>query len=182
MKKSLLMTMLLCVTIVGCSMNDSDDVAARLRRPDAAVHHIDAPAPSKDAASGGGGGNTVTCYLSAAPNNTCTLSTSHCCFSEYDASHNGQCEPLATTCGVGQIDCDGPEDCASGQSCFAHHWYDVGDMPHWLLACAATATDPTQDRILCHPGGANTCPSGKTCVQAAVGGIYDLPKTIYLCN
>jgi len=184
MKKSLL----LCLMIMGCATNQGqdqgqEDVAARWRRPDAAVVHVDAPPPSKDAAGGGGGGTagSVTCYLSAAPNNTCSLSTSHCCFTEYDASQNGTCEALSTSCPVGEIDCDGSEDCASGQRCFAHHWWDSGDMPHWLLACAATATDPTQDLILCHPGD-GTCPSGTTCTQTDTAGVHDLPQTIYVCH
>ncbi len=173
MKKSLL----LCLMIMGCSMNQGDDVAARRRHPDAAVS-VDGS--TADAASGTSAG-VVTCYSSGNPSATCSLATSHCCFTEYDASQNGSCTALSTSCLVGQIDCDGPEDCAIGQGCFAHHWWDSGDMPHWLLACASAPTDPTQDRILCHPG-ANTCPAGTACTQTDTAGVYDLPQTIYICN
>lgn len=169
--------LLLCLMIVSCSTNQ-DDTAARWRRPDASVR-IDASSTS-DASSGTSAG-VVTCYSSAAPGATCLLSTSHCCFTEYDASQNGSCYALSTSCAVGEIDCDGPEDCTSGQHCFAHHWWDTADMPHWLLACAATATDPTLDRILCHPND-GTCPSGTTCTQTDMAGVYDLPQTIYICH
>lgn len=126
-----------------------------------------------------GGDGTVSCYSQAKPDRTCS-SPEVCCFTNYSAQHDGYCS--ASACAWGTIACDGPEDCASGESCCAHattdpEWGTTG----WMLACSASACGaPPLDRELCHPGG-TPCSGGKACVSA-FGVANDLPRTLYVCN
>ena len=167
--------LVLSLFIISCSTSPFSTDEARRHHPDAAV-----PADASSEGDGGYVGN-VTCYSSGAPSRTCPLSSQHCCFNLYDSSQNGGCESSSSSCLVGTIDCDGSEDCAAGTQCFAHHWYDASGMPHWMVACSATAPDPMVDRLLCHPGD-SSCPAGKACTQTDAAGTYDLPQTIYVCN
>jgi hypothetical protein len=169
--------LLLCLMIAGCSTDPHElDPAARRIHRDAAV---DSPHSTADAASGTSAG-VVTCYSAGAPSATCSLATNHCCFSTYDSNQNGACATISTSCFNNEIDCDGPEDCTAGESCYASSYHDDLDGAHWMVACSTTPP-PEFNRILCHPG-ANTCPTGTTCTQTDAAGVYDLPQTIYICH
>jgi hypothetical protein len=139
-------------------------------------------APVVDAGTDLGLAGSVSCYSEVAPDTSCTLPT-HCCFNDYSAQHSGSCE--TSSCTWGTIDCDGPEDCATGQHCCAHAIIDPdnGIIGH-TLACQATACGaPPVDQELCHPtsSAAGTCASGTACVSAADHD-YDLPRTLYICQ
>jgi hypothetical protein len=158
------------LALVACAA-DSDDLGAAARPgkghggspstiPDAAVSTPTDPA------------GTVSCYSEGAPQTTCTLPT-HCCFSNYSAQHNGYC--TTSQCAWGTIDCDGPEDCASGQYCCGHK----SEYGGWTLACSATACGaPELNEELCHTS--ETC-GGRTCV-GAYGVAYDFPRTLSVCR
>ena len=155
------------LALVACA-SDSDDPGAEARRgkghgtpsttPDAAVSTPTDPV------------GTVSCYSEGAPQTECSLPT-HCCFSNYSAQHNGYC--TTSQCAWGTIDCDGPEDCASGYCC--GHKSEYG----WTLACQATACGaPGLNEELCHTSG--TC-GGRSCV-GAYGVAYDFPRTLSVCR
>jgi len=161
---------------------------------DAPVHGSDAStadarpidASPADAGSSGGGGPPpsaiVSCYSDGFPNTTCALPT-HCCFSNYSAQHNGEC--TSSSCTWGTIECDGPEDCASGQHCCAHVLSDpVEGLIGYRLACqrAACGAAPANQE-LCHTTASlvGTCSTGTRCVTAA-GNNADLPGTLHICK
>jgi hypothetical protein len=128
-------------------------------------------------------GGTVACYTTGNPGASCTLPV-HCCFTNYDSSHDGACSSAACTWGT--IDCDGPEDCASGQHCCATVIadQDTGIMGY-TLACqsAACGAAPTHQE-LCHPTSSpgGTCSgSGRSCVPA-LGHDNDLPRSLSICQ
>ena len=154
---------------------------------DAAAPPIDASlghdASEPDAGGSGPPGGTVACYTTANPGATCTL-PAHCCFTNYDSSHDGACSSAACTWGT--IECDGPEDCASGQHCCATVIadQDTGIMGY-TLACQSTACGaaPTHQE-LCHPTSSpgGTCSgSGRSCVPA-LGHDNDLPRALSICQ
>jgi hypothetical protein len=147
--------------------------------PDAVVHDAATPV---DAGSDPGVRGSVSCYSEIAPDNSCALPT-HCCFTNYSAQHSGSCE--TASCSWGTIDCDGPEDCASGQHCCAHAIIDPDyGITGYKLACQSTACGAAPvNQELCHPMSslAGTCASGSACVSAADYD-YDLPRTLYICH
>ena len=193
---------ILCVALIACGSKSSHnlDAAAVTEHPDAvspdgtsavpdASTALDAStAPdasigldagtSPDAAvqPDAGTPNTVSCYAQGAPSTTCTLPT-HCCFTNYDSQHNGQCTSAA--CVWGTISCDGPEDCTGGQRCCAHAIIDPAQgLQGYTLACQAgpCGASPANEE-LCHTG---TCSSG-TCVTA-LGHNNDLPRSLSICQ
>jgi hypothetical protein len=193
-----------CESAVGSSVLDDngdwdagvandDSVDFSKKHPDARVPPADArqmpgdaggtPDSSTGGSTGGSGApGVVSCYASAYPSTTCAGS-SHCCFSNYSAQHDGECSTSA--CGWGTISCDGPEDCASGQHCCAHANMDPDyGLTGYRLACQASACGAAPfEQEMCHPtsSGAATCPSGKTCVPA-LGNDSDLPRTLSICK
>lgn len=178
----------LCI-FVSCAMNDGDDALDRRRprwpRHDAAVQKVDAPIATPDAGSGSGSGTeslpggTVSCYRESSPGAVCTL-PAHCCFTNYGATHNGYCD--TGTCAWGTIDCDGPEDCASGERCCARAILDSeGSTVGYHMSCSSSACGaPPFGDELCHPNG-QACANGGTCVTA-YGHQTDLPRSLYLCR
>ena len=161
------------LALVAC-VPDIDEMASEARRrKDAAVETADATASPTSTSQAG----TVSCYTEGSPTNTCTLPV-HCCFTNYSAQHNGYCSTSA--CSWGTIDCDGPEDCATGERCCSHAITSADGTVGYRLACQATACGPQpQNEELCHPDGP-PCGSG-TCVTA-YGNNYDLPRTLYICR
>jgi hypothetical protein len=185
---------LLCIALVACRFRPSatvDDApagsAAFDGRPivvgiDAAVSYDDAAihdaAIVHDAPPDAGITipNTVTCYTQASQTATCALPT-HCCFSNFDAQHDGTCGSSA--CAWGTISCDGPEDCSAGQRCCSHAIFDADQgLMGYTVACQAgpCGAAPINQEI-CHAG---TCSSG-TCVSA-LGHDNDLPRTLDICQ
>lgn len=164
----------------------TSDVEARRQPPpkDAGVPHTDASVPV-DAAPPGDPGRPgiVSCFSQFDPATTCSTATSHCCFSNYSAAHDGEC--TASACAWGTISCDGPEDCGTGQHCCAHALIDPNDgMYGYQLACQTAACGPAPvNQELCHPtsSGAAVCGSGHTCVPAA-GNDNDLPRALSICK
>ncbi|HEX5504963.1 MAG TPA: hypothetical protein VFW96_20255 [Thermomicrobiales bacterium] len=138
----------------------------------------DASPPMDAGSAPDAAGETVACYAQASPDAACT-SPDHCCFSNFDAHHNGACTTSA--CSWGTIDCDGPEDCGAGQHCCSHAFRDPDlGTTGYLIACQSTACGaPPFDQELCHVS--TTCPSGKTCVSAE-GHDNDLPRALSICE
>ncbi len=166
----------LLLTFAACAGGDDDGTSStedRRRRPDAGVVVIAADA----ATAPGSGTGTVSCYYQANPSATCAAPT-HCCFSNYSAQHNGECS--TASCSWGTIDCDGPEDCASGQHCCSHQTSD----PEWgitgyKLSCQSAACGPAPTSYeLCHT---QTCSNGGSCVSA-YGVANDLPRSLSVCR
>ncbi len=96
---------------------------------------------------------------------TCDTTMQHCCVS---MTTGPQCVPTSRptdTCGI-VFDCDGPEDCAQGQSCCIQST-DAGPRVSCASSCAQQAAE------LCHR--ASDCPSERPlcCKGAAVpfGGL-----------
>jgi hypothetical protein len=150
---------------------------------DAAAPHPDAMPPDAGNLPGGGGTTgAISCYTEGYPSTTCALPT-HCCFTNYSAQHDGECTTSA--CAWGTMDCDGPEDCATGQYCCAHALIDPDyGMMGYKLGCQASACGAAPiNQELCHPvsSAAGTCSNGRTCVTA-VGNDNDLPRTLYICK
>jgi hypothetical protein len=139
-------------------------------------------AGGSDAGGGGGPPGVVGCYADGFPSVTCTLPT-HCCFTNYSSQHNGACTTDA--CQYGTIECDGPEDCATGQRCCAHAIIDPDfGTVGYTLACQASACGPAPaNQELCHPTAspAGTCASGTRCVSA-FGNDNDLPRELDICQ
>ena len=152
---------------------------------DAAAPHPDAMSPDAGTGGGGGGGGTpgiVSCYTEGFPSTSCSLPT-HCCFSNYSAQHDGEC--TSSACTWGTMDCDGPEDCATGQHCCSHALIDPDyGMLGYKLSCQASACGAAPiNQELCHPASSavSTCSTGGTCVPA-LGNDNDLPRTLYICK
>jgi len=135
---------------------------------------------SVDAASStGGAAGDVTCYTDGNPGQSCALPV-HCCFSNYSSQHDGYC--TSSTCAYGTIDCDGPEDCATGQHCCSHARFSSdGSLSGYSMACQASACGAAPANYeLCHRGGA-ACSNGGTCVTAYLND-NDLPRTLDICK
>ncbi|HEX8110724.1 MAG TPA: hypothetical protein VF516_23495 [Kofleriaceae bacterium] len=134
---------------------------------------------------GGGGGNgVISCYTEGNPGATCTLPT-HCCFSRYSSQHDGACATSA--CDYGTIECDGPEDCASGQHCCAHAIVDPqAGLIGYQLACQASACGAAPaNQEMCHPttaSAAGTCSSPTSRCVTAFGNDNDLPPSLHICQ
>jgi hypothetical protein len=124
----------------------------------------------------------VSCYAASDPEATCTLPT-HCCFTNYGVQRNGEC--MTSACTWGTIECDGPEDCATGQRCCAHAIVDPENgTVGYALACQSSVCGAAPaNQELCHPtsGAAGTCSSGGACVSARDFD-YDLPATLNICR
>ena len=205
--RSRLCALILALPLVACSSPYSEgtetpgDASETPRR--GSSPHRDAQMPSQDAANapdaytgdaavapdGRGeptgdepGGGVVSCYSPFAPSTTCALPT-HCCFTNYGAEHAGSCDTAA--CSWGTIDCDGPEDCASGQRCCAHVIIDPDNgITGYKLACQTDTCGAAPANVeLCHGGSAaaGTCDGGRACVSAA-SNYYDLPGTLSVCQ
>ena len=167
-------------------------------RPDAAADASPLPidasgSPARDAsagsdasaADGGAGvpGGTVACYTTSNPGAACTLPV-HCCFTDYSSAHDGAC--ATTACDWGTIDCDGPEDCASGQHCCANVIQDpdTGILGYTLACQSAACGAAPMHQELCHPTSSpgGTCSgSGRSCVSA-LGHDNDLPRALSICQ
>jgi hypothetical protein len=169
--------------LAACALDTgSDDATDRKKYRDAGAQPVvDSGGGTSTPDAGGGGsssGGTVSCYTEGAPSNTCTLPT-HCCFFNYSSQHNGSCE--TSSCSWGTIDCDGPEDCASGQHCCSTQLRDSNDEPiGYRLACQSNAcgSQPLHEE-LCHSSA--TCSNGGSCVTA-YGNNNDLPRSLYICR
>jgi hypothetical protein len=174
MRKSVVViaSLLLLCGLATCAEQGSPTDEARHRFKDAGVTAVDA-SPTPPPQTG-----TVSCYNEGSPGNTCTL-PAHCCFSNYSAQHDGAC--MTSSCSYGSIDCDGPEDCASGDRCCSHAIIDPNDgLLGYALACQASACGSAPvDYELCHPDGP-PCSNGGSCVPAH-GNDNDLPRTLYIC-
>jgi hypothetical protein len=168
---------------------DGFDVSGRRHHPpaDARMPPADASPVDGGPTGGGGGGDPtkagiISCYTEGNPGATCALPT-QCCFGNYTAQHDGECS--ASACVWGTIDCDGPEDCGSGQHCCAHVIID----PDWgilgyKLACQSTACGAAPaNQEMCQPTttAAGTCGSGRTCVTTS-GNDSDLPPSLHICK
>jgi len=174
--------------LAACAADTAgDDEADRRKQRDAGTQIVDggshqpgdAGTSSADAGSGGStSGGTVSCYTEGAPSNTCTL-PAHCCFANYSAQHNGIC--TTNSCTWGTIDCDGPEDCASGQHCCSSVVRDSDGITGYRATCQSNACgSPPDGEELCHPGGA-ACSNNGSCVST-YGANSDLPRTLYICR
>jgi hypothetical protein len=137
-----------------------------------------------DAGGSGGGNGVISCYTEGNPGATCTLPT-HCCFTQYSSQHDGTCATSA--CSYGTIDCDGPEDCASGQHCCAHALVDPqAGLVGYQLACQASACGAAPaNQEMCHPTGssaAGTCSNPSSQCVTAFGNDTDLPPVLHICQ
>jgi len=192
-------------TVVGCGSPFDDDAASAeetlattARRPRHAVNWDLSPRlipggvrqvstaadaggsaspPITAPAAATGSARTVACYSQGAPATTCSGSD-HCCFHNYSATHDGYCATDA--CPFGRIECDGPEDCASGNVCCAERITDPSGVAlAYVVACRsgnACASDTWQ---LCH-AGTGACPSGQSCQPT--GPINsELPHVLDVC-
>jgi hypothetical protein len=140
-------------------------------------------ASEPDAGGGSLPGGTVACYTTGNPGASCTLPV-HCCFTNYDSSHDGACS--STACTWGTIDCDGPEDCPGGQHCCATVIadQDTGIMGYTLACQSAACGAAPAHQELCHPTASpgGTCSgSGRSCVPA-LGHDNDLPRALSICQ
>jgi hypothetical protein len=120
----------------------------------------------------------IACYSSGAPNTVCS-GGQHCCFSNYSADHNGYCS-ASDPCDF-RMDCDGPEDCGSGQVCCAKRLTDPSGIAlGYKVACTTRSACPSGQWQLCHSSASKTkCPTGHACVPTYN---YELPKVVQLCS
>jgi hypothetical protein len=136
---------------------------------------------------GGGGGSTsgngvISCFTEGNPGATCTQ-PAHCCFSNYSSQHDGACSQA--TCQWGTMECDGPEDCGSGQHCCAHALFTDGDWRGYQLVCQASACGPAPvNEEMCHPTAspAGTCSSPTSQCVTTSDHDFDLPPTLHICQ
>ena len=156
------------------SCSESEDGTTLDRK----VHRVDAAVTQVDAATTSSGGN-VSCYTEGDPAQSCTLPV-HCCFSDYSSQHDGYC--TSSVCAWGTIDCDGPEDCASGEHCCSHALFaSDGSLTGYSIGCQASACGAAPASYeLCHTA-APACSNGGTCVTA-YGNDNDLPRTLDICE
>jgi len=175
---------------------DDGGGASDASNPLDARDHADAGAPGHDAAidasqlpadagggSGGGGSGTISCYTAGTPTATCSLPV-HCCFTNYSSQHDGTC--TNSSCSWGTIDCDGPEDCPSGQRCCAHVIVDpeFGILGYKLGCQAAACGAAPANQELCHPtaSAAGTCATAAASCVTAFGNDSDLPPSLHICQ
>jgi hypothetical protein len=151
--------------------------------PDAASDATPADTGGGGGGSGGGGSSIVSCYTVSTPSATCSLPV-HCCFANYSTQHDGICD--TGLCSWGTIDCDGPEDCPSGQRCCSHVLVDpeLGITGH-KLSCQTNACGAAPaNRELCHPTSSvrGTCSSTTAACVTALGNDSDLPPSLHVCQ
>jgi hypothetical protein len=127
--------------------------------------------------SGSSSARSVACYSQGAPSTMCT-GADHCCFNNYSAAHDGYCATDA--CPFGRIECDGPEDCASGNVCCAERISDPSGIAlAYVVACRAGSACPSGTWQLCHDSAPATC-GGRSCQPT--GPINsELPRVIEVC-
>lgn len=96
--------------------------------------------------TGGSGVGTVPCG-----NNTCDVAHGEfCCRS---AITGFQCQTQSCNSFVGEMDCDGPEDCGPGELCCGV----PNGINQMLLTCQGSCTGT----VYC--GSSNICPAGQNC-------------------
>ena len=175
----------LVVLVVSCTSTSDFETSVEIqeakKKKDAAV---DSPPPVDAPAEGEPG--WVSCYTSGNPNAACNLSVNPigCCFDGFVAPNNGSC--IETTCQGSSLQCDGDEDCASGEKC----WAVTTQSPSGNLRTNATceaSTPPTPPTPgggpyhLCHVGD-GTCDAGQNCVAAdPTAGLYQFSPKIHVC-
>jgi len=129
------------------------------------------------------GANSIACPKATTSAWTCHNPPDHCCINGYGTPVVGQCTP--SLCTVHQLDCDGPEDCPSGQECWSYRYHDPEPLEtaHWHLMCSTTAPGGELDWMVCHSNTDCTVP-GTTCkpVHEASVGAYDLPAVYNVCH
>jgi hypothetical protein len=177
-----------------------------------AAHHVDAGttqdlATANDLAVTFGNPadpGVYSCYSPSACAQTCSA-PQNCCFTVSYGVEFGSCS--STPCvqqgsAIGAENCDGPEDCPSGQLCCAVEVWDpyFGIISN-TIACQAgpcSATSTTVAYELCHPNGTpcsnpeqsciianapssstNGCPAGE---GAPTVGDRDMPLNLYVCH
>jgi hypothetical protein len=166
------------------------EIVANRRHPpvDARRPPADAARPPADAGGAPGAdparAGIVSCYTEGSPGATCSLPT-QCCFSNYSAAHDGDCE--SSVCAWGTISCDGPEDCPGSQHCCAHVLVDPEEgIFGYKLACQAAACGAApSNQELCHPSAATpggTCSDPSRSCVSAIGNDNDLPSTLHICQ
>jgi hypothetical protein len=137
---------------------------------------------------GGGGGSTsgngvISCFTEGSPGATCAQ-PAHCCFGNYSSQHDGACS--AAACSYGTMECDGPEDCGSGQYCCAHAIIseDRG-LVGYQVACQASACGPAPvNEEMCHPTAspAGTCSSPTSQCVTTSDHDFDLAPNLHICQ
>jgi hypothetical protein len=129
-------------------------------------------------AAGSSQEHSVLCFSQGAPNTICT-GADHCCFNNYSAAHDGYC--ATDECPFGRIECDGPEDCPSGNVCCAERISDPSGIAlAYVVACRAGSACPSSTWQLCHSSAPGTCGAGRSC-QAAGPINAELPHELELC-
>jgi hypothetical protein len=167
---------------------DASSMADARNRADAGSSGHDAALdasqlPADSGGGSGGGSGTVSCGTAGNPGASCTLPV-HCCFTNYSSQHDGSC--MTSACSWGTVNCDGPEDCATGQHCCAHVLVDpeIGILGY-KLACQSAACGPAPaNQELCHPSAsaAGTCSTASASCVAAFGNDSDLPPSLHICQ
>jgi hypothetical protein len=180
-----------------------------------AVHHggVDL-ATANDMASTFGNPDSpgvFSCYSPSACAQTCSA-PQNCCFTVSYGVEFGQCSSapcVQSGSALGAQNCDGPEDCPSGQQCCAVEvWDDFFGIVTNTIACQAgpctsttTSSGQTIAYELCHPNGTssgtcsntaqsciianapssstNGCPAGQ---GAPTVGDHDMPLNLYVCH
>ncbi len=120
--------------------------------------------------TGGTGGQpaagSVNCGLK-----TCTIASQSCCFGSNITPY---CYAKGTfngcKCGIGcetaVVNCDGPEDCATGEVCCATKGNVTGGSHFDHLACTKFCQSgiTTTAAVVCHLNTSGECDGGKSCI------------------
>lgn len=113
---------------------------------------------------GGGGGSSSSGMMPAGKeifcgNQTCT-NNQVCCL-DLDVANNSICTE-GGGCQYVRVDCDGPEDCPTGQRCCGHAAQTM--TPVTEIRCDETCDFP--NRVLCNIMTGAGCESGEICKDA----------------
>jgi hypothetical protein len=127
-------------------------------------------------ATGGAGGATGgTGGMSGAGNvkcglKLCAVSTQSCCFGDnvtpycYKKDALAGCKCTGLLCEKAVVDCDGPEDCGTGQVCCATKGVTGSHFDRLFCSKTCQSGIGTTAAVVCHLNASGTCANGKACV------------------
>jgi hypothetical protein len=112
----------------------------------------------------GGMGGTIACQQAA-----CDVgSRQTCCFGDGVTPHcfggnlGGQCNCVGIICTSIVVECDGPEDCPSGQLCCGEEGITDSVFTHLYCRNGCPGGTTVTRTEICHPGGV-ACKNGNQC-------------------
>jgi hypothetical protein len=157
LKRGLLVCFFAVSVACGDNGGDDDSTAIDAAEIDTAVSEIDAPDPTGDGATTDTPGSQSDAAVGTLCGQMTCTTAQECC-----VQGQGRTCVAAGSCQGVNFDCDGPEDCDSGEVCCYGGGGNGGTSCTTAASCPAptcsTATDcPTQGQMCCTIGQLQVC-------------------------